>query len=116
MRYTPLFLFIFSCTSSTSSNIQSSNGEYYRKVEEIPVPDHFERMPDSGFGQWLRQMPLKTDKTVYLYNGEKKQNQSAQFAVLDVSVGKNDLQQCADAVMRLRAEYLRFTNRHNMIA
>ena len=35
-----------------------------------------------------------------------KQDQDAQFAVLDVSVGHEDLQQCADAVMRLRAEFL----------
>ncbi|MBC7937142.1 MAG: hypothetical protein H7Y86_17485, partial [Rhizobacter sp.] len=44
-------------------------------------------------------------KTVYLYDGSVKPNQSAQFAVLDISVGNKDLQQCADAVMRLRAEY-----------
>ncbi|MHA4811343.1 DUF4846 domain-containing protein [Flavitalea flava] len=51
-------------------------------------------------------MTLKNDKRVYLYDGSLKQNQDAQFAVLDVSVGHTDLQQCADAVMRLRAEFL----------
>ncbi|MDR3713868.1 MAG: DUF4846 domain-containing protein [Puia sp.] len=64
------------------------------------------RMPKLSFGEWLRSIPLKKDKTVYLYDGSRKQNQSAQFAVLDISVGKEDLQQCADAVMRLRAGYL----------
>jgi hypothetical protein len=59
-----------------------------------------------SFTEWLRQVPLKSSSTVYLYNGQPKQNQSAQFAVLDISVGDKDLQQCADAVMRLRAEYL----------
>ena len=55
------------------------------------------------FGAWLRSVPLKKNLTVYLYNGVPKRNQEAQFAVLDVSVGHEDLQQCADAVMRLRA-------------
>jgi hypothetical protein len=41
-----------------------------------------------------------------LYDGSLKKNQTAQFVVLDIPVGKKDLQQCADAVMRLRAEYL----------
>ncbi len=61
---------------------------------------------NGSFGEWLRDVSLKKDRHVYLYNGELKRNQTAQFAVLDVSVGKKDLQQCADAVMRLRAEYL----------
>ena len=43
---------------------------------------------------------------MFLYNGDLKPNQSAQFAVLDIPVGKKDLQQCADAIMRLRAQYL----------
>ena len=80
----------------------------YPNIGHIPLPAGFERVPapPGSFAAWLRQLPLKKDKTVHLYNGLPKVNQSAQFAVLAVSVGKKDLQQCADAVMRLRAEYL----------
>ena len=77
-------------------------------INEIPVPDGFLRpySESHSFATWLRQVRLKKDKTVYLYNGKTKHNQSAQFAVLDITTGNKDLQQCADAVMRLRAEYL----------
>lgn len=76
-------------------------------VADIPAPAGFARISQTPetFGAWLRKVPLKKDKTVYLFNGQKKYNQQAQFAVLDVSVGGKDLQQCADAVMRLYAEY-----------
>ena len=80
----------------------------YSTVRNIPLPANYKRtvQEEGAFGQWLRNVPLKSDKTVYLYNGQKKINQSAQFAVLNISVGNKDLQQCADAVIRLRAEYL----------
>jgi Domain of unknown function (4846) len=59
-----------------------------------------------SFGEYLRSFSLKNDKAkVYFYNGEEKTN-SQQIAVLDIDRGTKDLQQCADAVMRLRAEYL----------
>jgi len=79
----------------------------FKTVAEIPLPPGYKRiaMPAGSFGEWLRQIPLKKDSRVYLYNGSLKRNQSAQFAVLDISVGKKDLQQCADAILRLRAEY-----------
>jgi Domain of unknown function (4846) len=79
----------------------------FRKIEDIPAPEGFyrEAADSSSFAFFLRQVALKKDRTVYLYNGTPKQNQAAQFAVLDVSVGSQNLQQCADAVMRLRAEY-----------
>jgi hypothetical protein len=80
----------------------------YPTIADIPTPAGFHRIPapPQDFTAYLRRLPLKKDRTVYLYNGRPKQDQDAQFAVLDVSVGEQDLQQCADAVMRLRAEYL----------
>ncbi len=76
------------------------------KVSDIALPKGFNREKTSEFGAYLREIKLKKNKTVYLFDGRLKGNQTAQFAVLDVSVGDRDLQQCADAVMRLRAEFL----------
>ena len=106
---------LFSCLNGQSPRQQglSSAGSVkassnFPSVEAIPLPEGFARTTwkKDGFGEWLRDLTLKEDKTVYLYNGTPKANQSAQFAVLNISVGDKDLQQCADAVMRLRAEYL----------
>lgn len=75
------------------------------RVGEIPLPTGYKRISTTAFGSWLRQIPLKSDKTVYLYNGQPKRNQQVQYAVLNISRGDKDLQQCADAVIRLYAEY-----------
>lgn len=72
------------------------------------LPTNYQRLSvdKNSFGEHLRNFPLKNDKAkVYFYNGEEKTN-SQQVAVLDIDRGTRDLQQCADAVMRLRAEYL----------
>jgi len=77
-------------------------------INRISTPSGFERLqaPTNSFADWLRHLPLKPGKPdVMLYNGEPKNNQSAHFAVLNIDVGKEDLQQCADAVMRLQSEY-----------
>lgn len=84
----------------------------------IPAPQGYVRkaMPEGSFGDWLRGLPLKPGKPdVMLYNGQPKGNQDAQFAVLNIDVGNRDLQQCADAVMRLRAEYLFSQGKHAAI-
>lgn len=60
-----------------------------------------------SFGHWLRHLPLRPPGApVRLFNGRLKSRQDVHAAVVDIDVGKADLQQCADAVMRLRAEYL----------
>jgi hypothetical protein len=76
---------------------------------EIPPPEGYDRVEVTAgsFANWLRHLPLKKKGTpVYLYNGTKKMNQNAHFAVIDIDTGTRDLQQCADAVIRLRGEYL----------
>lgn len=87
-------------------------------VGNIPLPQGYTRVSQSAgsFGAWLRKMPLKADNTVYLYNGQQKGNQQAQYAVVDISVGNRDLQQCADAVMRLYAEYQYTSGNYSKIA
>jgi hypothetical protein len=81
---------------------------FYSSIGKITTPQGFKRIDaaDDSFTGWLRTIPLKKEKTVYLYDGTKKRNQGAQFAVIDIPTGNKDLQQCADVVMRLRAEYL----------
>jgi len=77
-------------------------------VGAIPLPTGYQRIAASTdpYTSFLRKVALKEDRTVYLFNGKKKANQLAQYAVIDMDAGTTDLQQCADAVMRIRAEYL----------
>lgn len=61
----------------------------------------------NSFATWLRALPLKpSGSKVLLFNGKEKTNATVHEAVVNLPIGKRDLHQCADAVMRLRAEYL----------
>ena len=76
--------------------------------ERIAVPDGYERIKAGAgsFGEYLRNLPLKPDgSAVRHYNGNIKPA-DVHVAVIDMDIGNRDLQQCADAVIRLRAEYL----------
>lgn len=78
-------------------------------VNRIAVPEGYKRIEvkAGSFADWLRHLPLKEgEPSVHLYNGKLKGNQSVHSAVVDIDVGSTDIQQCADAVMRMRAEYL----------
>ncbi|MFQ5445585.1 MAG: DUF4846 domain-containing protein [Saprospiraceae bacterium] len=86
--------------------------------ERIAVPVGYERVRVHvhSFASYLRNLPLKpAGSAVHLYNGELKSRQDVHAAVVDMDTGGKDLQQCADAVMRLRAEYLLAEKRYNDI-
>lgn len=80
-----------------------------RLAQRIAVPPGCQRVPVAAgsWGEWLRGLPLKPAGTpARLFNGKLKNNQAVVAAVVDIDPGTTDLQQCADAVLRLRAEYL----------
>lgn len=75
----------------------------------ILVPPGYKRIQAdaNGFGEYLRNLRLKPHLSeVLLYDGSSKYNQDAHLAVVKMDIGSRNLQQCADAVMRLRAEFL----------
>ncbi|MEZ4458418.1 MAG: DUF4846 domain-containing protein [bacterium] len=75
-------------------------------VDVFAVPDGFERVlvPNGSFGAWLRELPIRSDRThVLAYDGRRLGSPSAGIVALDV--GSKDLQQCADTAMRLYAEW-----------
>jgi hypothetical protein len=84
----------------------------------FPPPAGFAReaVPDNSFASYLRRLPLKSHgEQVRLYDGRVKPNPGVYVAVVDLAIGGRDLHQCADAVIRLRAEYLFSRQRYDDI-
>ena len=87
---------------------KTSNPHSYKTIGEIPVPYGYERVDgsDAAYSAFLRSLPLKgKGAMVMLHTGDTANYQFLSYAVVDMPVLSN-AEQCADACMRLRAEYL----------
>lgn len=127
-----LFLGVILITLSCSSqdNTSSISTEIYEEEihpilntegttieSRFNVPKGFERVTvePNSFEAYLRSLPLKPDGSqVHYYDGRTKSN-NVYAAVVDLNIGKRDLHQCADAVMKLRAEYLWHAKKYDQI-
>lgn len=120
--YKKTYLILLCCLSGLNFAACQKNSAFIQaegtNVEtRIKTPTGFERVAASpgSFPAFLRKINLKpTGAGVFLYNGLPKLNQ-VHVAVMDIDVGNRDLQQCADAVMRLRADYLFAQKRYTEI-
>lgn len=77
-------------------------------TERFSPPSDYTRVSysDSSFQQYLRMFPLKQfGSPVRLYDGSIKKN-NVHISVFDMEILNEDLIQCADAVIKLRSEYL----------
>ncbi len=87
--------------------------------QRIAPPPGFARVPaaEGSFAHWLRGLPMKdAGAPVLTFTGKPKGRQDVHTDVIDIDVGDRDLQQCADAIMRLRAEWLYGARRDREIA
>ncbi len=87
----------------------------------IPPPEGYKRVAveQGSFGAWLRGLPLRPEGTpVRDFQGGRilAGDDSRQAAVAELDVGTANLQQCADSVMRLHAEWLWSSQQRERIA
>ena len=83
----------------------------------IPLPANAVREKATGFGAFLQKFPLlPAGSKVKYYNGGESPLESNNGGILDINIGQSDLMQCADAVMYLRALYLKSQQKQEHIA
>lgn len=83
----------------------------------IKEPKGYTRIEENDFISYLRKYELKEDNSpVLLYNGNKKSNQDSHIAVFKLPIENEDLQQCADSIMRIYAEYYYYNKQYDKIS
>ncbi|WP_296323792.1 DUF4846 domain-containing protein [Winogradskyella sp.] len=95
----------------TSPSYINKNGNTI--IDRVKTPEGYKRVAyDSvSFQNYIRNQKLqKYGAKVINYDGTPYFYQLGHVGVLDIDVPNNGLQQCADALIRLRSEYLWSTN------
>ncbi len=102
-----LILAAGTATATPATGFIDPNGKTLQTRFLLPQGFQRTKADSNSFAAYLRSLPLKPDGSrVKLYNGDEKNAEGVYDAVVDLPIGNKDLHQCADAVMRLRAEYL----------
>lgn len=124
-----LSVLLFSCQNNkTNVSIESiteqSKINYINTTgktigERYNVPEGYTRLNYTAkdFGYHLQHLPLKPyGEKVKYFNGKEKNKTQVYSSVINLPIGTKDLHQCADATMRLRADYLYNQKRYSEIA
>lgn len=119
---------LLACVIAGLGNARAEGLYAWREVASAPgqtlegrfsPPSGFARVAAApgSFAAWLRSLPLmENGAPVHLHTGAEKARQDVHAAVVAIDTGPRDLQQCADAIMRLRAEWLFGAGRSQDIA
>ncbi|KPH12518.1 DUF4846 domain-containing protein [Chryseobacterium sp. ERMR1:04] len=95
--------------NSISEALVNINKDKNTIKERFSPPKDYEwvdEKPDS-FGYFIENFTLKPyGSPILKYDGTRIATQNVHEAIFDIDTGNKDLQQCADAAIRLRAEYL----------
>jgi len=125
-----ILILVIACKNEHPQNIESNTEKplvsfNYLQSDSKTIIDRFitekgynrETYSPQEFGYFLQQLPLKSiHEKVSYFDGSKKSKNDVYNSVIDLPIGTKDLHQCADATMRLRADYLYQAKRYDEIA
>lgn len=103
------------------ANVKSSsliNEDSLTINSRVLLPEGYKRVeyPKGSFEDYLRSYKLKPyGSKIINYDGTEYFWQGGHIGILEITVPKNGLQQCADALIRVRSEYLWDNNRKDEI-
>ena len=112
------------CNAQTNSKPErAKTGQEKRPMANnlaarIPTPQGYKRVDvtEGSFAHFLRNLPLKpAGSDLHYHTGQVKERKYA-GVVVDMDFGKNSNEQCADAIIFLRASYLWKTRQYAKIS
>ncbi|WP_054852703.1 DUF4846 domain-containing protein [Olleya sp. ITB9] len=104
--------------NAVTKTVQLLDKDSLTIASRVNTPKGFERLsyPKESFQEYLRHYNLKPfGSKIINYDNSEYYWQKGHIGVLEVPVPKNGLQQCADALIRIRSEYLWDTNQKDKI-
>lgn len=108
---------VAAAVSTSQQQLEVKSGNTIASRWQTPANYQRTKVSSGSFGKYLRNLPLKPSGSPVLYFDGKtiKANENIYVAVVDMELDKQDLQQCADATMRLWGEYLYTQKKYEQI-
>lgn len=111
-----LLVIVTACSHTVPDERINPTGESIRERIKAPQGYQWVNEEKGSFGEYLQNLELEPAGTKILdYRNRPIANQSEHVAIISKDIGTKDLQQCADAVIRLRADYLWESNKADKV-